>query len=237
MSDSSMYVDGEYLANNPHWHTADSPWKARQILERLEANSLAPQKIAEIGCGAGQILLELHDAMAASCQFTGYEISPDAFAMCDPGSRDRVTYEFANLLDTDRYFDMLLVMDVAEHVEDYFSFLRELRHRAKYTMIHVPLELSAQTVLRNSPLVTARKSVGHIHQFTRDAFHASLVDTGHEVIDWAYTSPVLDGRSKTIKQRIGRLPRKVGYRLSPELTVRCLGGFSAMFLTRSADAD
>ena len=53
---SGMYTSGEYLEKNPHWHAADSPWKAGQILKMIQKNGLHPATVCEVGCGAGEIL-------------------------------------------------------------------------------------------------------------------------------------------------------------------------------------
>jgi hypothetical protein len=37
-------------------------------------------------------------------------------------------------------------MDVVEHLEDYFSFLREIRPKGEFKMLHIPLDLSVQTI-------------------------------------------------------------------------------------------
>ena len=54
----SIYDDGTYLENNNGWHVADSPWKAQQIRRAIEANNLAFDTVAEVGCGAGEILAQ-----------------------------------------------------------------------------------------------------------------------------------------------------------------------------------
>ena len=227
-----FYTAGDYLRHNPNWHVEDSAWKAQQIVSMLEQHQIAPRTVAEIGCGAGQILVELKQQLAAGCEFHGYEISADAFRLCAPRAQPRLQFHLCDMLDQQQTFDVALVMDVVEHVEDYFSFLRRLKPSAEYKIIHIPIALSAQSVLRNRPLNSARRSVGHIHCFSRDMFHATLEDTGHEVVDWCYTSMVIDGHCKNWPQRLMRWPRRVGYGLNPHLVVRLFGGFSALFLTR-----
>ena len=69
------YVDGEYFEKNPSFHAEDSPWKAQQILKGIERCALSPSSIAEVGCGAGEILVQLAEQMP-SATFTGYEPSP-----------------------------------------------------------------------------------------------------------------------------------------------------------------
>jgi tRNA G46 methylase TrmB len=69
-----IYNDGQYLDANPSWHVEDSPWKAGQIQKMIERNKLQFSSMAEIGCGAGEILRQLQ-LLYPSCQYHGYEIS------------------------------------------------------------------------------------------------------------------------------------------------------------------
>ena len=46
-----LYLDGGYCANNPDWHTGDSPWKAAHVVAMLDRHRLAPKTICEVGCG------------------------------------------------------------------------------------------------------------------------------------------------------------------------------------------
>src|SRR3954447_10713433 len=80
IEDESIYSNAEYLASNPTWHVEDSPWKAQKIYEILRRNNLKPSRIAEIGCGAGEILVQLKVHLPES-SFVGYEMSEQAFAL------------------------------------------------------------------------------------------------------------------------------------------------------------
>ena len=83
-------------------------------------------------------------------------------------------------------FDVLLVMDVVEHIEDCFGFLRSIREKAEYKIIHIPLDMSVSLLVRNR-LMDVRKSVGHIHYFSKQTALALLEDTGYQILDWFYT--------------------------------------------------
>ncbi|MBM3594997.1 MAG: hypothetical protein FJX31_04210 [Alphaproteobacteria bacterium] len=54
-----MYETGEYLENNPGWHSADAPFKAGWVEAILSCNAVSPGKLVEVSCGAGEILVEL----------------------------------------------------------------------------------------------------------------------------------------------------------------------------------
>ena len=77
-------------------------------------------------------------------------------------------------------------MDVIEHLEDYFSFLRELQPKAEYKILHIPLDISMRTVLLGK-LTDFRAAYGHLHYFTKDVALQMLRDAGYEVIDYLYT--------------------------------------------------
>src|SRR2546430_16201598 len=50
-------------------------------------------------------------------------------------------------------FRSILVLDVIEHLPDYFSFLERLKARGRHKIFHIPLDLSVQTVFRKNGLV------------------------------------------------------------------------------------
>jgi len=70
--------------------------------------------------------------------------------------------------DEKQFFDVVMAIDVLEHVEDYFTFLRKISKKGKYKIFHIPLDMSVSAVLRISPLIDGRKKVGHIHYFSKD---------------------------------------------------------------------
>jgi SAM-dependent methyltransferase len=226
----TIYTDGTYLRNNPDWHVDDSPWKARHIAGMLERNGVAPQAVCEIGCGAGEILRSLATHLEPGTRFFGYEISPNAYAMCSAKASDKFTFRLANLLDEPAHFDLVMACDVFEHVEDYFGFLRKLRTKAKYKMFHIPLELSALEVGRAKPLLHQRRTVGHIHHFSKETALATLEDTGYKVLDHAYTSGRTELGSLGWKSQLMKWPRQALYAMSPDAAARILGGYSLLVL-------
>jgi Methyltransferase domain len=233
----NMYLDGTYLANTGGtWNTDDCPFKARYVAEILRRNGLQPQTVCEVGCGAGEILnqlLTVHGAnFPADARFEGYDIAPVAIEMAKRRETDRLQFFCRDLFETQAHHDLMLTIDVIEHVEDYFSFLRRLRDRASHHVFHIPLEMSSQMVAQGSPLMWARKAVGHIHHFNKDMAVAVLEDTGYEVVDYLYTPGYAELPMNSLKRAVARLPRKVLFPLKPDLTVRLFGGYSLMALAR-----
>jgi cyclopropane fatty-acyl-phospholipid synthase-like methyltransferase len=199
----------------------------------LQRHGIVPTTVCEIGCGAGEILRALSTHLEPSARFFGYEISPNAYELCSAKSSPRFTFRLANLLDDEAArFDVVMAIDVFEHVEDYFGFLRKLRGKGQYKIFHIPLELSAQQVLRGSPLLDARRSVGHIHHFSKETALATLEDCGYRVLDHFYTSGRTELGGLGWKSQVMRIPRQALYRMSPDAAARMLGGYSLLVLAQ-----
>ena len=224
---TEIYSDGTYLTRHPTWHVEDSPWKAKQIQAMLSKNRIAPRTICEVGCGAGEVLRQISLAMPdARC--SGYELSPQAFALCKTRASEKLHYFLKNLLDEDAHFDALLCIDVFEHVEDYIGFIKALRAKATYKIFHIPLDVCVLSVLRDS-MLDQRRIAGHLHYFTLATAIATLQDSGYEIIDSFYTPAFADLPRKTT---IARLARKLLYAISPDWMVKLLGGCSCLVLTK-----
>jgi 2-polyprenyl-3-methyl-5-hydroxy-6-metoxy-1,4-benzoquinol methylase len=227
------YTDGEYLEHNPTWHVEDSPWKAEKILAMMSRNALAPSTICEVGCGAGEILAQLQQKLPQQCRFWGYDISPQAYHLALTRANQRLQFRQADLLaEEETMFDLLLVIDLIEHLDDYYGFLRKLKPRGRHTIFHIPLDLSAYTVCRSYPILKLRATVGHIHYFTKDTALAALSDTGYEVLDWFYPEPRLILRGKPLRQQVLALLRHGLMGVNRDLAVRLLGGRSLLVLAR-----
>ncbi len=231
--EKNIYKDGTYLKSNPTWHAEDSPWKARNIINLLNRNKLKPSTICEIGCGSGEILRHLSMALGDKVMLHGYEISPQAFEICRTKETQNLKFYLKDLLETKKtMFDVVMVIDILEHVENYFDFLRKIRTKGKYKIFHIPLDLSVQTVLRSSPILKSRASIGHIHYFTKETALATLKDTGYRVIDYFYTKDFLKLPNLGWKTNLLKLPRELLFSINQDLAVRIFGRFSLLVLAR-----
>ena len=231
-NEHSIYQTGEYADRNPTYHVEDSAWKASQILRMIEKHALRPKTICEVGCGAGEILKQLQSTLPADTRFFGYEISPQAFALCQKRANDHLRFFCEDLLATETEpFDLLLCLDVFEHVEDYFGFLRGLRAKAEHKIFHVPLDLSVQWIWRREPIMREREQAGHLHYFTKETALATLQDAGYEVLDWFYT-PGAIANPRSVKAKLASWPRKILSAVNQDLVVRILGGYSLLVLAK-----
>ena len=228
--------NSNYLQTNPGWHVEDSPWKATQILKMLQRNKLQPKSVVEVGCGAGEILNQLQQRLAdKSIQFSGYEIAPDAFKLAQTRQKENLHFYCEDLLQSNNNYNLLLMIDVFEHVDDYLGFIKKCSSKADYKIFHIPLDISLWSVLTNYP-IGARKQVGHLHYFMKDTALATLQDAGEEVLDWFYTAGVMELYKKDMNfsGRIINGFRRFLYWLKPDWGVKAFGGFSILALTKKA---
>jgi SAM-dependent methyltransferase len=229
----NQYASGSYLERNPIWHVEESEWKARQVLRMLDKHRLAPQTVAEVGCGAGEVLRQLQLAMDPSCSFSGYDISPQAIEMCRSRANARLQFYLADLTqDLQAKFELLLALDVVEHLEDYYTFLRALKPKARYLICHLPLELSVQTILRPGALLKTQSAYGHLHYFTKETALQAVHNAGYHIIDYFYTARALDIPTRELPRRLLILPRRVLFAVNQSVAARVLGGFSLLVLAR-----
>jgi cyclopropane fatty-acyl-phospholipid synthase-like methyltransferase len=227
-----MYESDLYAEKNPTWHEEDAPWKAGHIERMIKRNRIPCDSIGEIGCGTGEILLTLQKAFPAAT-LSGYEISQQAFGRAARKETSRTKFHLKDLLsESDLRFDLLLAIDVIEHVEDYISFIKKLRTLGTFKIFHIPLDISAQSVLRSWPILELRRNVGHIHYFSKQTALATLEDCGYTIVDHCYTASRLELPNQVLTSRLMRLPRRMMFAVDADLAVRLLGGYSLLVLAK-----
>jgi SAM-dependent methyltransferase len=233
MDMSDMYVDGEYQRQNPTWDVEDAPWKADHIFRMLEKHHLKPGSVCEVGCGCGEILRQLQQRMDLSCRFTGCDISPQAIELCHTRENARLNFRCMDFIeDESPLYDCILLIDIIEHLEDYFRFLRRVKEKSRYAVLHIPLEMFVLSVLYPRFLLGQRKKVGHLHYFSREIAFQVLKDMGYEIVDYSYTAGFALGRDNSIKDALLKIPRRLFFPLAPDFMVRVFGGYSLLVLVK-----
>lgn len=177
--------------------------------------------IGEVDCGAGDILVHLAKYLL-NTKMTGFDISPQAAEFCQKHQHVNAGILEFHLGDfhimNQQKFDVLLI-----------------RLHASYFMFHIPLNLSASSVLRGAPLMKIREKVGHLHYYTKDLALATLRDPGYEIINWQYTGASLNSPNRSWKTQLAGILRRLVYAVHKDFGVRLLGGETLIVLTKAKE--
>lgn len=230
---SDMYLNGQYLQNNPTWDVEDSPWKARVIHDLLRKNKIRVNEVVEIGCGAGGILEQLSLLETSVAHFKGYDISPQAIELAQTKETDKVRFFQQDFLAGEEKAELVLIIDVLEHIADFYGFLEKLKAKGQRFVFHIPLDASCRSLLKPWTIKQQRDAVGHLHYFSEEMVWWFLKDTQYDIIDWVYTKPVTDTQpSRSLFQGIKKNLRNISYSINKPLSVKLWGGYSLMILAQ-----
>jgi hypothetical protein len=176
-SSLAQYTDGDYAARHPGWHITDAPHKAQDVLPGLLAISddcqLKTLRIADVGAGVGGVIVELKKLFesarpGSSLEATAFEVSPD----CIERARElfpSLDMRQKLLESSDGPFDVILLADVLEHVENPWELLRTARAAARYLLVRQPL-LESFSTFRHNNYGNQFKEWGHIFFFNHRSF-------------------------------------------------------------------
>ncbi len=228
----NIYTNGEYLLKNPSWGTEDSEWKANEISRLIKRNNLSPLSVAEVGCGFGKILVHLSRENDSIKTLWGFDISPQAIEAAQKSKTEKINFFLKDFTEDETgFYDLVLIIDVVEHLENFFEFLTKIRSRSNQFIFHIPIDLSCRTLLKSHILLQQRRDVGHLHYFSKEHVDWMLKDTGYKIVDWVYTFPDIDRQqARNMKSAIKKLARKISFSISKNLSAKLWGGYSLMIL-------
>jgi SAM-dependent methyltransferase len=229
-----MYSSGAFVLASEGWK--DAAFKVERLVDVLSRNLElfqpgAKLHVADVGCGTGATTWLLHKELALLLgvppKIDGYDVHPFlpqsfhedvSFIGGEFSVRARATY------------DLVVLFDVLEHVPEPLAFLQSVSKYAYLLALHIPLDDSALSWVRNLPRGNL-KYPGHLLVLSpADALNL-VAFAGLRTVDFAYT-PVFrapSGRA-TRFQRLAFPARALLYWLSPYLLQRLLGGVSLMIL-------
>lgn len=216
------YLTNDYFVHNPTWDVEDSVWKSAFVARILHSHGIFPASICDIGCGAGEVLTTLRPTYPGA-ELYGYDITTEVARFWQKHQQEKINFFLEDFFKHNKKtYDVILLLDVIEHVSDPFQFLYGLLDKARYFIFHIPLDMSAFTVLREKPLLHAREKTGHVHYFTKNL--ALLKECGFNIIEWKYGEAALSGPRRTLKTTLANIPRRILYTINKEFGVLALGG-------------
>lgn len=227
---AQCYTDGSYLdRTGGTWHQEDADFKASQILKMLGRHAeISVTTVCDIGAGAGGVLHQLQRAFADDVTLVGYDVSPQAHAMSLQLANPQCQFVLGDAFADPLSFDLVVVMDVVEHVDDCFAFMRKAKDKGRYKIYQIPLDLNVNTLLRG---VDRWDSVGHLHLFTIETALKSVTYADQTVLDFFLTNGAL-ARPGSWKCRLANLLRVPMAAINRAFAARLLGGYSILILAK-----
>ncbi len=229
-----FYTKGQYFKNNPTWDTADTEWKFGRLNHKVESClENGGESVLEVGCGSGKLLSSLAKKLP-NHRFQGWDISPDAKHFWEEYRQENLELNVGDILERDTGFkrEVILLVDVLEHVADPLSFLERLKPRASHVVVHLPLDMNVVNVLFDKRLVSLRDSIGHIHYFTKATAEKMMSEAGYEIISSEYSNAWKDSPNLRLLGKIGKVIRSFVYLLSPTLNAKLLGGETLILVAK-----
>lgn len=225
---NNIYIDNKYWHENSDYHERDAKYKAINSLSLLSKINLTKNsKILDLGCGSGKYLYVLSNYMDGN--FYGVDISSKSIERANKlFKKENLKFENKNLDQLkNAKFDLIILNDVFEHVEDYIKFLKEIKLRSKYFYFNIPLEINFMSIIRGN-FTKSYNDVGHLHYFTKDSALQILKHANYVILDWKYFfySKHELKKHKTIKLFIMYLIISLFKLINKDFTVKIFGSAS-----------
>lgn len=222
-----MYSEGIYF-QDPNRHREDTKYKVESIkkllFKYLKNNNIQLSSYADVGCGSGEIIKLLGKELKLNFEslqiLKGFDVSPHVENIKD----EDIEFLFQDFTKLDENFDLVTLNDVFEHVTNPISFLTEVGKRAKYVVMHIPLEDCMSVNIRNLQKRKI-KNPGHLIFLNINSAINLITYSGLKVIDYEYSLDSINAPSNnsTILQKMIYPFKYVLLKINPYLFSKFFG--------------
>jgi SAM-dependent methyltransferase len=214
--------DNYYAPEIDTWREIGAIQKAENILDVVGKHRFG--NLLEWGAGNGALLHKLAQTGIAS-EFYAAEISESGIKQIEhrqiPMLKTAIVFDGYSLPYPDKFFDVVVLSHVLEHVEHQRMLLREIRRVAKNLIIEVPRDYKSGVDIKAQSLF----DYGHINVYTPSLLRFLLKSERFELVadKMSFSSDALllfaaQARSKflvKIRIKLYTLLRDFAYRISP----------------------
>lgn len=229
-----MDYQNEYLKLNKDLHDSESEEKIKNIFSILPKD-LKPKTILDVACGSGKILTAISKEMNPE-RSVGIDISEKIIEIAKKNNTNYIsewiTYDIFDYKD--EVFDLLLAVDIVEHVEDDDRFLKKVSELGKNIVIKVPIESNFINKMvtflsggKINPLRDTEKHYGHMHHYSVRDFLELIRNSNLMIMKIRYMH--LPKRSKVFWEIFRILLFPIWF-VSKKGYVRFNGGFMLLWL-------
>lgn len=197
------YVDDKYWAKNQNFFEIDTLFKVNKIIPFIEIALKEINKdeinILDVGGGSGLILMHIARYIESSHQIRvnkfALDLSPKALKIQKNNNPDllkTLKEDISQCSLKNGEIDIVLMIDVLEHVPDTRKTLSELQRISSFTIFKVPIENTISFKVIN--LFSGNKykkkinDMGHIHIFSEKKLLIEIKKSYGTIIDYYYTN-------------------------------------------------
>ncbi len=193
-----LYLSGDYLRKNPTLHAEDSAWKAEILTPFLNslvlAHPVSPLNILDVGGGAGLLLRLVGEYLSQSCGHkivkSVLEYSPEMLDLQKTNNPDLASASQGSIEMTSfrhKEFDLVLLIDVLEHLPDDLRAIKEVGRISQYAIIKIPLEDNVHSRIMNALQggklrQHAFESVGHVNSYGVGTYRKLIRTAGGRLV-------------------------------------------------------
>lgn len=232
-----FYRDGKFQSESNG--EKDAQYKVSGLLELIsnfpELLSQIKQ-VADVGCGTGKTTQLMQEALTrqgySGISYWGYDVHPVVNTF---PKTENVRFVWDDFCLSDQEVDLVVLLDVLEHIPDPVGFLHKISERTSWLVCHIPLDASFFSGIRNLHRANLRHP-GHLIVLDMPAALNIIAFGGFRSINYSY-SPVFRAPSgqATLSQKILFPFRELLYRVSPFILQKTFGGVSLFVLAASSN--
>jgi SAM-dependent methyltransferase len=235
---SEHYTGGAYWANR---RGSRSDYKVPLVLNALAAAGIELRDgmpVLEVGCGNGAFLWPFSDAVAEKGfrpVLRGIDIAANAIEEAQQGSGANPPQFACDSVDSHQgEYDLVLAIDVVEHVPCPVTFLSGLRRFAPTLLLHLPIEHSVLHLLARRPTASYH-AYRHIHFFSLETARLLIEEAGWRVMGVRHSAadPATLGLRAPALLQFARRARYLAYKAMPGMTTIVAGGSVMLWCERS----
>lgn len=238
---SKFYKTDKYIEKHPSLHEEDSPWKVTKIIPMVDlfiknhcdGNEI---NVLDVGGGAGLILksISAHIQERHGIKVNKFvlDLSPGMLKIQkrnNPDIKGVFNEDITKVSLRDKEMDLVLMIDVIEHVSEPLRALKELRRISKFTIFKVPLEDNSYCNILNflSRGKFRRNNIetsGHINVYNLSKLRNQIEANAGTIADYYFTNvfscylnPECYKGRISLFDRLYYLVASLTYKLSPRL--------------------
>lgn len=197
-------MTGKYWGNIPDYLSGQAKNKVLHILKMIDFEKLLAGRteklftIVDIGCGAGKVSTGLANTLRAQFpdfRFTvhGFDFSPDAIEYARKENPDE-KFTCGNFSDSEEKWDLGILCDIVEHVENPNDFLESVSRQCKSFIIGYAMDDNLANKIDKKRRNRAIDS-GHINLFNEK----SAINSANKQGEIAKTLYISNPVSRTLR--------------------------------------